>query len=66
MQSDFALDKFVVLKNYIQLYIKAAVCKYCLFVAISVENLVLQPGAELSLLRGLFSGTASARMNLMF
>ncbi len=45
---------------------KAAVRKFCLFVAISVENLVLQPGAELSLLRGLYSGTASARMNLMF
>ncbi len=30
------------------------------------ENLVLQPGAELSLLRELYSGTASAWMNLMF
>ncbi len=32
----------------------------------SVENLVLQPGAELSSLRGLYSGMASARINLMF
>ncbi len=46
--------------------LKAAVHKFCLFVAISVENLVLQPGAELSSLRGLYSGTASVRMNLMF
>ncbi len=45
---------------------KAAVRKFCLFVAVSVENLVLQPGAELSLLRGLYSATASAQMNLMF
>ncbi len=45
---------------------KAAVCKFCLLVAISVENLVLQPGAELSLLRGLYFGTASVWMNLMF
>ncbi len=45
---------------------KAAVRKFCLLVAISVENLVLQPGADLSLLRGLYFGTASARINLMF
>ncbi len=44
---------------------KAGVCKFCLVVALSVENLVLQPGAELSLLRGLYSGKASAWMNLM-
>ncbi len=30
------------------------------------ENLELQLFAELSCLRGLYSGTASARMNLMF
>ncbi len=47
-------------------YLKTAVRKFCLFVALSVENLVLQPGAELSLLGGLYSGTASVRMNLMF
>ncbi len=42
--------------------LKAAVRKFYL----SVENLVLQPGAELSLLRELYSGTASAWLNLMF
>ncbi len=54
-------------KSYFQeIIITAAVRKFCLFFAISVENPVLQPGAELSLLRGLYSGMASARMNLMF
>jgi len=47
-------------------FFKAAVRTFILFVAISVKNLVLQPGVELSLLRGLFSDKASARMTLMF
>ncbi len=49
-------------------FCKATVHKFCLFVAIChcVENLALQAGAELSLLCGLYSGTASAWMNLMF
>ncbi len=45
--------------------LKAAVCKFCLFVAISVENLELQLCVELSSLCGLCSGSAPARMNLM-
>ncbi len=49
-------------------FFKATVHKFSLFVAIChcVENLALQAGAELSLLRGLYSGMASARINLMF
>ncbi len=45
---------------------KAAVRKFCLFVAISVSNLQLQLLSEGFLLPGLCSGTSPARMNLMF
>ncbi len=47
-------------------FVKAAVRKF-VFLSLSLfENLDLQLCAELSRLRGLYSGTAPARMNLMF
>ncbi len=48
------------------LLFKAAVRKFCLFVAISVWNLLLQLLADIFLLCGLCSGTAPVRINLMF